>query len=336
MQYRLLYIAAVLSIVVFLNPASSFSQDKIRVPEGKTTEDRIKMQGNQKNIISGERERTSREPQYKGQDIPFFTAGDILITDTEFLLEVEKLPKKTSSMKAELLDSMVLDEILYKEAMKQGFVKKEEGEKKNDETGPVSISYEKQKAVADAFRKEVLEKEATVTDDEVRSYYEANKNSFIPPVTYKIFTLSLQKFDRSYQSIPDKAKKEAEAIRERLLKGEKPDDIWSSYSNHEILVQKTPKFTLSEETKNFPKEIIESLPSMKVGSVSPVFDFKNMFNVSIVTEVKQPEKTMTLEEAKDSIHKALVENKIKAKEQKYARDFFKENKPVIHNKNLLK
>lgn len=266
-------------------------------------------------------------------DDPFYKFGDIVITVKDFKSEVDKLPVKNSDYKLDLLNTWVNREILYREAVKQGFDKKLEAQ-----VAAVTDPNELKKIIVDAFKKEVIEKDISVTtDDEAKSYYEKTIDNFMPPTMYTITILSVQKFDRSYKDITQRAGQEAELIRERLLKGEDPDTIRASYDNSEVLVQRTLKTSISKNTKYLCKEISEALPEYKTGTISPVCELgRNRFDVLKVLDVSTPKETRTFEQAKESIINHLKELKIRAKEQEYWGAFAKDNRPVVYRKDLLK
>ena len=265
------------------------------------------------------------------EDKPFVTAGEIAITKKEFLAEVEKLPAKTEEAKIELLDKMLETEILYRGALKEGL-------DKTPEIQNITDPEERKKLFINAFVEKVIAKDITITDDEMKQYYESNKKTeFAPPARWRAPALYVHKFDRSYKDVPDEAKKEAGVIRERLLKGEDPEEIWKAYSFHEsFLVQLSPKLTVTEDTKWLPEKIRESLPGMKVGDVSEVYEMKDKFCVFKVKEIIPPPRKMSFEDAKAIIQERLPKLKVNAKKRRYAKDFLKDNNFVIHDMEILK
>ena len=318
MHVRLFRFVSVLAVLFFVSPAVIMSQDVI-----SSTEDKKSVE---------EETKVEDKKEVQVDSSPLYTAGDIVITVQEFTDELKKSNRSMGTYRLEILDEMVRNEILYREALKTEHFKESE-EIKDPE---VPIAFDRKKEIVDAFLKEVIEKDISVTDNEVKEFYEKNRKLFMPPSRYKAHTLLVQKFDRSYTDATDRAKKEAGVIRERLLKGEAPDEIWSSYSDNELLVQNMPGLAVYEGTKNITQEILEFLPEIKKeGTVSPVFELKDSFAVFKVLEIISPKGT-SFEEARETIHDGLVDSKVKAKAMEYVRDFIRENKPTVHRKDLLK
>ncbi|MBM4146908.1 MAG: peptidyl-prolyl cis-trans isomerase [Nitrospira sp.] len=325
----------ILLIVVssFILEAPAFAQLK-REPAPETTiPERTKSSPIIQTFPTREREATTgNQSTLLSEDKPLYTAGDITIMENDFRAEAAKLAVKDSQTTFDLLNDMVTKEVLYREALKKGF-------DKNLETQIASIpdKKEQKKLVVDAFIRESVEKDASVSDAEATEYYEKNKAMFTPIAQYHSYILSVQKFDRSYKDITQRAGQEAEVIRERLLKGELPEAIWKSYSDSEFLVQATPRFILNERTPKTPKEIKELIPDLKEGSVSPVCELgSNRFDVFKVTKIVEAKAAKSAEEIKDSIRNSLRQKKINAIKENYVRNFIKDNKPTIYNKEHFK
>jgi hypothetical protein len=317
----------------FILEAAAFAQQKIEaVPETTIPERKKPAPIIQTSPTRGKEATTDNQFAPLSEDKPLYTAGDIIIMENDFRAEVVKLAYKNSQIKIDLLNDMVTKEVLYREALKKGFDKKLELQ-----IASMPDKKEQKKLVVNTFIKESIEKEASVSDAEVTEYYEKNKAMFIPVRQYQIYLLSIQKFDRSYKDITQRARQEADVIRERLLKGEDPYAIWKSYSDSELLVQATPRFGLTERTTKIPKEIKELIPNLKEGSVGPVCELgANRFDVFKVTKIVEPKAPNSPEEINNSIRNSLLQGKIKALEEFYVHNFIKDNKPTIYNKELFK
>jgi len=325
----------ILLIVVssFILEAPAFAQQKIEPAPETTGPERTRSAPIIQNFPTrGKEAITDNQSTLLSVDKPLYTAGDITIMENDFRAELAKLAVKDTLSKTDLLNDMVTKEVLYREALKKGFDKKLE-----TQIASIPDKKEQKKLVVDTFIKESVGKDASVSETEVTEYYEKNKDMFTPVPQYRIYILSVQKFDRSYKDITQRARQEAEVIRERLLKGEDPNAIWKSYSDSELLVQATPGPGLTEKTPKIPKEIKELIPNLKEGSVSPVCELgSNRFDVFKVMKIDLPKITKSPEEIRDLIRNSLFQKKIKAVGEYYVHNFTKDNKPIIHNTELFK
>jgi|YelNatPaOPRAMG01_1025707.scaffolds.fasta_scaffold25587_4 foldase protein PrsA len=273
----------------------------------------------------------TKQDTNNSQEKPLFTVGDIVITETQFLKELEKLPIVNSESKTELLDKMIETEVLYKSALNAGL-------DKDPTITNIKEPEERKKILINKFIENVIAKDITVSEDEMKKYYDLNKEiEFNPPVIYRTTILHIHKFDRSYKNIFDAAKNEAVKIREKLIKGENPKDIWNSYSTHDtFMVQMSPKAEIKVNDKWLPKEIKDILPSMKIGDISPVYEEKNSFAIFKINEIIAPEKTLSFDEVKQVIQERVKKSKIDYKKREYVWKYIKENNGVLHNLDLIK
>ena len=109
-----------------------------------------------------------------GDDKVLATVSSKAITLKEFKSRIAKLPpyyqKIIEKNKKRYLDEVILEMLLYEEAVRNGIDKDKEVKE--------ILNEAKKKIVTAKFIKNEVEDKVKVTDAEMRSYYEANKNEF--------------------------------------------------------------------------------------------------------------------------------------------------------------
>lgn len=123
--------------------------------------------------------------------------------------------------KKKLLNNLILYKLLYIEAKNR----------KLDEVPEVKKALEDAKGSIMAHHLSDMEisSKIQVSDDEVKEYYEKNKETFMPPQEATITFFNLLKQNSSGENKPEEAKNIANIIKERLLKGESFENIFSSH-----------------------------------------------------------------------------------------------------------
>lgn len=131
--------------------------------------------------------------------------GNVEITQADFEREIKNLPDfaqkmfESNSGKEKFLDELVKKEILYQEAVKKGFDKDSGYLKKVDDFKKITL-------VGILLEKEI-EAKATVSEKDIKDYYEKHKEDFTP-----------SQIKASHILV--KTEQEAKDIAERLNKGE--------------------------------------------------------------------------------------------------------------------
>lgn len=150
---------------------------------------------------------TKKGADQKGGSQVLATVGSVKITQADYEKELQGLPEYAQVMfegeggREKFLDEIIKKEILYQEAVKKGYDKDAEFQKKLDE-------FRKLTLISQLFEKEIMAK-AKVSDQDVKDFYEKNKQDFA----------TVSKIRASHILV--KTEDEARKIAERLKKGEK-------------------------------------------------------------------------------------------------------------------
>ena len=131
-----------------------------------------------------------------------------------------------------------------------------------------------------------LQSIASPSDDQIRSYYEVNKQSFVQPDTVQLFLAVAPKEDKA-----SVAKKTIEDIQKKLTANTKATaDIRiksqeknAGYQAGELFVSKT---ALAAEQLGIPMEELLKIFNMKSGEVSPVTETGTNYQCFVVLEKK--------------------------------------------------
>lgn len=128
---------------------------------------------------------------------------------------------------------------------------------------------------------------ASPTDEQIRSYYEVNKQSFVQPDTVKLFLVVAPKEGKASvaeATIKDIRKKLAanpKATTDIRKKGQEKD---AAYQAGEIFVSKT---ALAAEQLGIPMEELLKIFNMKVGEISPITETGVHYQCFVVMEKKE-------------------------------------------------
>jgi len=158
-----------------------------------------------------------------------------------------------------------------------------------------------QEAVDNILLEEIIEdlkqKELKVTEEEIKDYYEKNKEQFLHPL----------KVRASHILLP--TRKEAEEVLKRLKEGESFTKLVKEYSIDTLTVDKGGDlgyFSRGEMVPEFEKAVF-SLKNL--GDITGIIKTPFGYHIAKLTGRKKAE-SKTLEEAKEEIRRVLVEEKL--------------------------
>jgi len=237
------------------------------------------------------------------------------ITLGEFNDRISNLPERYQEVakknKEGFLDELIIDTLLQNEALS----------KKLDKDKDVQQMFEeaKKKIIVSRLLDDEVDKKITVTEEEIKSYYEGNQERFKTPEVLRASHILV------------KTKKEAEDVRAELVKG----------ANFEELARKRsidPTAKTGGDIGYFTEgqlvpEIEEISFTMQVGDVSEVVQTDFGYHVIKLTE-RRESRIKDLEQSHDAIAQAIK----RVKKQKLFNEFvegLKEKSKIIINNKLL-
>ena len=226
------------------------------------------------------KEAAAEKPQADLPDGVLAKVGNWTITLAEFQ-EQEKSAKELAKQNnlqydlpgERLLGMIVEQQLLFQEAQRQGMDRDEKIAKQIDEARKLILSQNLQTKLVSAV---------TVTDDEIKEFYEQNKQFYYEPAEYKLSQIVVD------------TEEQANTILGQLTQGGNFNDIVAAQSK----VKSDGKF-IAEDKLAFQK-LKDVINTLDVGKFSAVFSGPQGFYIVKIDE-KKGGKEKTLEEVKEGI-----------------------------------
>lgn len=228
---------------------------------------------------------------------------------------IKDLPQQyqavTSSRKEMFLESVINQKLLYAEALNQNIDKDANIKKEIEEAT-------KQITIGGLLKKEI-EQKLQVSDEDVKNYYEANKEQLKEPEKFRVRHILVD------------TEETAKDILTRLNAGEDFATLAKEKS-------KDPSKEQGGDLGFFSKgqlipEFEQAALGLEVGQISGVV--KTQFGYHVIKmEEKQPARERSFEEVKDSIKQTLLATKQKERFEALLNDLRAKNKVVIHKEVL--
>lgn len=265
--------------------------------------------------------------------------------------EIEQGVKYKDKFKEMILDQMIYTEAIYEAAKKENLLPTEEEVNKSIEEFNTSIKdneeYKKQlkeigiddnflkyhfeRSLASNNYKEKFNKDNVVTNDEIKKYYDDNKDDFYIDQV-KASHILIKTIDDQDKELSDeekaKAKKKAEEVLAKAKAGEDFSELAKEYSQDTVSAKNGGDlgfFKRGEMVKPFE----EAAFSMKVGDISDLVESDFGYHIIKVTDKEDRQKTF--DEVKDTIKETLQEEKYNVQVEK-----LKEEAKVEKNEEILK
>jgi len=243
------------------------------------------------------------------------TVGDKVITLSQIDEKISRMPahyqKMLQGRKAELLDDMVLEILLYDEAKKKGL-------EEDKEVKEILEEAHKKIVISKLIQNEIEEK-ATVSDKEARNYYDTHGDEFATQERMKVSHILVN------------SEKEAKTILTELANGasfeelakEKSEDT-SSDKGGDI-----GYFTKGQVVPEFEK----AASKLEIGQISEIVKSEFGYHIIKLTD-KKPAQTQDFTGVSNKIKSKLLADKKKEEFDKLA-DRLKAGVAININKELL-
>jgi len=215
--------------------------------------------------------------------------NDAVITKDDFLRNMDRLPEwakerfATREGKRRFLEELIKRELLYQEAKRAGLDRDKEFTEKLEE-------FKKMTLLSMLIRKEIEEK-AIVSDEEVKKYYDDNKEEFRTDLV------------RASHILVD-TEEDAREILKRINNGEDFADLARSFSKDSGSASKGGDLGFFGRGKMIP-EFEEVAFSLKPGEVSKPLKSRFGYHIIKVTERKKGVQ-LAFDEVRDKIRERLT------------------------------
>jgi parvulin-like peptidyl-prolyl isomerase len=245
--------------------------------------------------------------------------------------------EQVSSIRREVLESMIRRELLYQAARKSGIKPDENAINKDinslkqqfsDETEyknelsrrGINEEVLRARMIRNSLVQKYVDKEFTdkvdVTDKEIQDYYQKNIDLFKQPFQMRVSHISIQSDSKG----GDSRKKELHSKAEKILKNLKDDqdfaDLAREYSDGPT---KNNGGDLGYLRKGQLEKRFESkVLALKKGEITDIIETEYGFHIFKVTDIK-PETILAYENVKEKVKKFLVDEKTKQEADEYAR-----------------
>lgn len=261
---------------------------------------------------------SKKEADQKG---PYLAKIDkTTITQADFDREFKALPDYAQQIftdaagRERFLNEIVNKELLYKEAMKKGFDKSSEFNKKMED-------FKKLTLVSEVFEKEIMAK-SKVSDQDIRDYYDKNKDSFVMATEIKASHILV------------KTEEEAQKVLARLKKGEKFEAIARAVSLDTASAKNGGDVGFFKKGQMVP-EFERAAASLKVGDISIPVKTQFGYHIIKVTD-KKTGAPVEFEKVRDLISQKLSGEKQKEAFEAYIAELKKTYKVELNKDALLK
>jgi peptidyl-prolyl cis-trans isomerase C len=242
------------------------------------------------------------------------------ITLEEFNTALDKIPMNMKMLvasqtgKRTYLDSLITKKLLLKEARKEKMDTDKEFLEKLDEI--------KDQLLMESLLKKKLAKDAGLTDEELKKYYDAHKEEF------------KKDGEINTRHILVKTEEEAKQILQKVQKGEDFAELARRYSLDPSAKASGGEIGFHPKGTLVPEYDAAAFKLKKVGQISPIV--KTQFGYHIIKlEGAKPPSYVPFEEVKDFIKQKLGQEKQKELFEKYVSELKKSAKIVV-DEQLLK
>lgn len=169
-----------------------------------------------------------------------------------------------------------------------------------------------------------------INDEELKEYYEKNKNNYKIPEGVKIKHILIYVPKDADEKTEKQAFEKALKIREKILKGASFEEIVEKYSEDIVSKRKGGDFGIIRKGKNISK-MAEEIFKLKTGEISK--PLRSLYGYHIVKVVKKiPAKILAYDEVKEEVKKDYLKEKQNKLIKQILRDLKNKYHPKIYYK----
>lgn len=183
----------------------------------------------------------------------------------------------------------------------------------------MSLNQYRQRIHDDLLMDAVIDKELgdaiQISDAEIKSYFEKNKETLSSPEKRRASVILIKVDPKSGPSGEEAARKKLEMIRNKLKKGEEFADLAQQFSQDSLANKGGDLGTFTQDSHMYGP-FRQRAFKLDKGAVSEIFRTKHGLQILMVTEV-HPAVVGTLENSKDKIRQTLKELAIKNQTRPY-------------------
>ena len=212
----------------------------------------------------------------------------------------------TEEKAKKFLEGKMIRKMLYIKAKEQNL----------DKTPEFTEKFEifKNIVLGDEYIKSKVVEQSKITEEELKKYYEKNKEKFKVPAKYKIYQISIKVKNKKLD------KERIESIYEKLKKGADFSKIAEEFSEDYYAKRGGLVGYLSEKAR--APEFMKVVKHTKVGEISKPFYFNGYYYIIKVVDYK-PEQVKKFLDVKDRIRKEILMNKQLALKPKLIKEYLK-------------
>ncbi len=237
-------------------------------------------------------------------------------------------PEKKKEILKQSLEALIEEELMFQESKKQQvkvdkkkvdqqyakvvqrFPSKEEFKNALKKAGytekELKQKINREFLIKGVYKRNIIDK-SILTEQELRSYYDTNKNKFKKPETVNLQLILIKIKEPSQEASRQEARQQAESLLIRLKKGEDFGSLASQYSDDMYRIKGGH---LGEVHRGrLPKEIEATAFTLKKGEISPPIKTEHGFSIIKLLDKKEA-RQLTFNEIKNKLKSELEKKRI--------------------------
>ncbi len=265
--------------------------------------------------------------EVKGTPIAY--VGDSVITVEQIQKRLDRVPPyykaryASKKGKRELLDNLIEQELLYRKGLEYGFDK--------DEALLERLETMKKKLVIQRLIQDVVQKDISVSDEEVKRYYEEHPDEFKVPEKVHVSMILVRVDPNAGEEEVAKARAKAEDLLRQLKEGADFAELARNHSDD-------PSARRGGDLRwvhrgRMPKAFEDVAFSLEPGTLSDVFQTPQGFHIIQVHE-KTPEEVRPFDRVKRLISRKLLQEKKRKALAEFKEQLRKQTKIAIEEERL--